>query len=410
MNVQSLATPLALSRGPALPNRFAKAAMSENLASDDGAPTEVLVELYRNLARGGAGLLITGNVIVAPEGRTEPNNVVLTDDRHLEKLRSWASAVRPTGTRLWMQVSHAGRQAARIVTRRPVAPSAVPLRGMGGMFATPRPLEDAEIGELVDRFAAAAALAEAAGFHGVQLHAAHGYLISQFLSPRTNLREDKWGGSFEGRVRFLLSIVRATIAATSNDFSVAVKLNSADFQRGGFTIEESMRVAEVLEAEGVDLLEISGGTYERAAMMGATDPTAERASTREREAFFLEYAERIRERVALPLMVTGGFRTLAGMVDARATAVDVIGLARPMALEPDLPARMLAGEATSARAVHLEVGVRRLDDLLQIGWYQRQLLRIGRGQAPDPGLGRYSTIARQLLSASGRLLVPRGGA
>lgn len=407
MNVEPLATPLALRRGPSLPNRLAKAAMSENLASGDGAPTRILIELYRSLARGGAGLLISGNVIVAPEGRTEPNNVVLTDDRHLEGLRSWANAVRPSGARLWMQVSHAGRQAARIVTRRPVAPSAVPLRGMGGMFATPRPLEDAEIRELVDRFAGAAALAEAAGFDGVQIHAAHGYLVSQFLSPRTNLREDEWGGSFDNRARFLLAIVRAILAATSSGFSVAVKLNSADFQRGGFTLEESMRVAEALEAEGIDLLEISGGTYERAAMMGTDEPKPERESTRQREAFFIEYAERMRERVRLPLMVTGGFRTLAGMLDARASAVDVIGLGRPLALEPDLPGRILAGDCTSAREVQLGVGVRRLDDLLQVGWYQRQLHRIGRGRAPDPELGQVSTIARQIAAASGRMLLCR---
>ena len=404
MDTALLSSPLPLRHGPVLPNRIAKAAMSENLGTDDGAPTSALVELYRTLARGGAGLLISGNVVVARAGRTEPNNVVLTDERHLELLKDWASAVRPTGTRLWMQISHAGRQAARIVTRRPVAPSAVPLRGMAGMFAPPRPLEEPEILALIDRFARAAALAHAAGFDGVQIHGAHGYLVSQFLSPLTNRRDDAWGGSLDGRMRFLLSIVRAVRAATSTEFSVGVKLNSADFQRGGFSIEDSMRVAEALEAEGVDLLEISGGTYERAAMVGASQ-NGERASTRAREAYFVEYAERMRECVRLPLMVTGGFRTRVGMLEARASgAVDVIGLARPIAVEPDLPARLLTGEAEEARELRLGVGLRRIDDLLEVSWYQRQLQRMGRGLSPDPRLSRFGTLARQVLSASGRIV------
>ena len=383
-----IAEPLTLPSGLVLANRMAKAAMSENLATADGVPTEALTRLYARLGKGGAGLLITGNVIIDPGGRTEPHNVVLTRD-HGESLSAWARAAKAHGSAVFMQLSHAGRQTGRNVTWRPVAPSAVKLDREGGLFSKPQALTAAQIEVLVERFAQAAVLAEKAGFDGVQIHGAHGYLVSQFLSPLTNVRTDRYGGDIEARMRFLLEIVRATRAATDSGFSVAVKLNSADFQRGGFTLEESMQVAKALEAEGVDLLEISGGSYEKPAMMGSE----QRESTRTREAFFLEYAERIREEVKMPLMVTGGFRTRAAMNDAlKSGATDVIGLARPVAVEPDLLGRLARGEVDAATQYTLHTGVRLFDDLLQLQWYQRQLSRMGAGREPDPDLGRWSTV------------------
>lgn len=266
---------------------------------------------------------------------------------------------------------------------------------MAGLFSPPRALEDAEIRLLIERFANAAAQAEAAGFAGVQIHAAHGYLVSQFLSPLSNLREDQWGGTPQNRMRFLLEIVRASLAATSEGFGIAVKLNSADFQRGGFTLEESMDVAQALDAEGIDYLEISGGNYERPAMVGSD--AVERASTRAREAFFLEYAERMRDVVELPLMLTGGLRTASAMVEAiESGAVDIIGLARPIALEPDLPKQILSGKATGAKPVEVKVGVRLLDDMLQTAWYRRQLERMGEGLEPDESMSRVGTITANL--------------
>lgn len=340
-------------------------------------------------------MLITGNVITDLGGRTEPHNVVITDARHLEGLQRWADAAQAHGSKLWMQVGHAGRQTARMVTWNPVGPSEVPLRGMAGLFSAPRALEDAEIRLLIERFANAAVQAEAAGFAGVQIHAAHGYLISQFLSPLSNVREDQWGGTPQNRMRFLLEIVRASLAATSTGFGVAVKLNSADFQRGGFTLEESMDVAQALDAEGIDYLEISGGNYERPAMVGSD--AVERASTRAREAFFLEYAERMREVVELPLMLTGGLRSASAMVEAiESGAVDIIGLARPIALEPDLPKQILSGNVTGAKPVDVKVGVRLLDDMLQTAWYRRQLERMGEGLEPDQSMSRVGTIAANL--------------
>ncbi|MCA9709505.1 MAG: NADH:flavin oxidoreductase/NADH oxidase family protein [Myxococcales bacterium] len=389
-----IARPLTLPSGLVLPNRIAKAAMSENLAAADGGPDQRLVTLYERLGRGGAGLLITGNAAVDPGGRTERHNVLMTRD-HGERLAAWARAAKAHGSAVFMQLSHAGRQTSRNVTWRPVAPSAVRLDREGGLFSTPQPLTLGQIEVLVARFGRAAAWAEAAGFDGVQIHGAHGYLVSQFLSPLTNLRTDRYGGDIEGRMRFLLELVRAIRKSTGSGFSLAVKLNSADFQRGGFTHEEPMRVAQALEAEGIDLLEISGGSYEKPAMMGSEAP--QRASTRAREAFFLEYAERMREVVKLPLMVTGGFRTRTGMNEALAAgATDVVGIARPLAVEPDLPGRLVAGTAEAAAEHRVGVGIKLLDDLLQINWYQRQLARMGAGREPAPQMSRVGTIVGSL--------------
>jgi len=394
IDANPIAQPLTLPSGLVLSNRVAKAAMSENLADADGAPSDALITLYERLGRGGAGLLITGNAIVDPGGRTERHNVLMTRD-HGERLAAWATAARAHGSAVFMQLSHAGRQTTRAVTWRPVSPSAVKLDREGGLFSTPQPLTVAQIEVLVARFGRAAAMAEAAGFDGVQMHAAHGYLFSQFLSPLTNQRTDRYGGELDGRMRFLLESIREVRRSTGPGFSVSVKLNSADFQRGGFTLEESMRVAEALEAEGVDLLEISGGSYEKPAMMGSEQP--KRESTKRREAFFLEYAVRMREVVDLPLMVTGGFRTRAGMnaaLDSGAT--DVIGMARPLSVDPELPGRLVRAELEVAPEYGASVGVRILDDLLQISWYQEQLTRLGRGLEADPKLRPWPVIVRAL--------------
>ncbi|MEL6178351.1 MAG: NADH:flavin oxidoreductase/NADH oxidase family protein, partial [Myxococcota bacterium] len=336
--------------------------------------------------RGGSGLLLTGNIMVDSNALGEQGNVAVEDERHMEGLRAWAQASTAHGTHAWVQINHPGRQSPRFVSRQPVAPSPVPLKGFAGLFATPRALEDHEIRNIIDRFAATAALTQEAGFTGVQIHGAHGYLISQFLSPRTNLRNDAWGGTPENRRRFLLEIVRKVRAAVGDSYPVSVKLNSADFQKGGFTQEESMNVIAALEAEGVDLIEISGGTYE-VAVMFAEPPRRE--STRRREAFFLDYAEQVRTQTKLPLMVTGGFRTREGMDSALASgAVDLIGVARPLAVEPDLPNRLIDGSQEAALSIALDTGYKVLDSVLQGGWYQAQMVRMAKGQEPDPKFAR----------------------
>jgi 2,4-dienoyl-CoA reductase-like NADH-dependent reductase (Old Yellow Enzyme family) len=408
-----LAAPLRLPCGAVLPNRLCKAAMGEGLADRQGGPSEALIRLYARWAQGGAGLLITGNVMVDANARGELRDVVLEDDRHMPALRRWAEASTRHGVPIWMQINHPGRQS---MSPNPVAPSAVPMKKGQGVFLAPRALQDDEIRAIIRRFARTSALAQEAGFSGVQIHGAHGYLISQFLSPLTNQRTDEWGGSPENRRRFLLEIVRAMREAVGPAFPIGVKLNSADFQRGGFSEEDSLAVVQALDAAGVDLLEVSGGTYESAAMTGLapaahmTKEVAQKASTRQREAYFLDYAERVRQAVTLPLIVTGGFRTVAGMGAALAGGgADVIGLARPLAQEPDLPAQLLAGTVDRSQVTINRTGIPDLDSLLQILWYQDQLQRIGHGHTPDPRRSPWLVLAGKFLELGPEMFIRRRG-
>jgi 2,4-dienoyl-CoA reductase-like NADH-dependent reductase (Old Yellow Enzyme family) len=389
-----LTDPLTLPCGAVLRNRIAKSAMSEDLAEPGHVPGQALNTLYARWASSGAGLLISGNVMVDARHLGEPNNIVFEGRSPvLDALRAWAAAGQAEGTHFWPQINHPGRQTP--LSRVPVAPSAIPLKLPGKLFATPRALESSEIEDIVGRYGRAAAISKEAGFSGVQIHGAHGYLVSQFLSPLSNQRDDAWGGDAERRRRFLVAIVRAMRAEVGPSFPIGVKLNSADFQRGGFTEDESMHVIGVLEAEGVDLLEISGGTYEKPAVTGAIREL--RVSTLAREAYFLEYARIVRQKTNMPLLLTGGFRTRSGMVDALAGqrgSVDMVGLARPMALEPDLPRGLLDGSVLESRVQPKTTGIRSLDGLIEVSWYTYQLRRIARGQAPDPAVWPWTVLLR----------------
>ncbi len=379
---QLLGQTLPLTNGAVLPNRFAKSAMSEALGTVDNRVTKDLATLYGTWADGGSGLLITGNVMIDRRHIGEPQNVVLEDDRDMDRLKQWAQAGSRNGNHIWMQLNHPGKQSPRMLNKDPVSPSAVPFRKeMRGMFATPRALTEAEILDIIQRFARSAALAEQAGFQGVQIHGAHGYLVSQFLSPHHNKRTDRWGGTPENRMRFVLEVYRAIREATSAQFCVGIKLNSADFQRGGFTEEESLAVIKCLAEAGIDLVEISGGSYESPAMAKG----GAKASTVAREAYFLEFAEKVRETVSVPLMVTGGFRTSEGMAQAvESGATDLVGVARPLAVEPDMVARILSGEAVVSSVKPIKTGIKFVDDmaLMEVSWYTRQLGRMGKGKAP----------------------------
>lgn len=383
MTEPTLNQPLSLARGRAIANRIAKSALSEALGTMDNRVTPQLVRLYERWGAGGAGLLITGNVMVDRRALGEPGNVAVEDERDLALLRQWAAAGTAQGTRLWMQINHPGKQAPRGMNRENVAPSAI---GFGDklapFFPVPRALANAEIENIIERFGNTAAIARKAGFDGVQIHGAHGYLVSQFLSPHHNRREDAWGGSVLRRRRFVLEVFKAMRRRVGDDFPIGIKLNSADFQRGGFTEKESLGVIKALAKAGIDLVEISGGTYEEPAMQGLR-----KASTASREAYFLEFAEKVRAAVDVPLMVTGGFRSRAGMQAAlQSGAMDLVGLGRIFAIEPDAPARLLRGEETRQRVQPLSTGIRYLDGMgsLEVTWYTRQLHRMGRGEMPVP--------------------------
>ncbi len=352
-----LAKSIVLPSGGQLKNRIAKGAMTEGLADAWNRATERHVTLYRRWAEGGAGMLLTGNVMVDRRYLERPGNVAIDGpqtDEQLDRLKAWSGAARQAGADIWMQISHAGRQTPKIVAKEPVAPSAVEPGLPGGTFGRPRALTGDEIEDVIKRFAHAASVAKRTGFTGVQVHAAHGYLISEFLNPLVNRRDDEWGGSLENRAKLLMRVIKEVRAQVGSGFPVSVKLNSSDFQKGGFSPAECLQVARWLNDAGVDLLEISGGSYEQPAMMDLEGMDAryeetKRESTRAREAYFLTYAEEIRNVARMPLMVTGGFRTREGMEAAISSgACDVIGIARPLCVDPDVPKKLLHGEMETA--------------------------------------------------------------
>jgi len=348
----TIADSLTLPCGAVLPNRLAKAAMTEGLADPQGRATPELARLYGLWADGGSGLLISGNVQIDRDHLERPGNVIIQgqqDEPALAGLRAMARAGTRSGCHLWMQISHAGRQTQVTVNPHPKAPSAVAVGLPGKQFGLPEALTEPEILDLIERFGHAAEVAKATGFTGVQIHAAHGYLLSQFLSPRANLRTDQWGGSLENRARMLMAVVARVRAGVGPEFPIGVKLNSADFQKGGFAFEDSMVVARWLQDAGVDLLEISGGSYEQPAMMDiqgmeAPDAPPRAASTIAREAYFIDFAKTMRAALTMPLLVTGGFRTARAMNTALETGgADVIGLGRPLCVDTAGPAKLLAG-------------------------------------------------------------------
>lgn len=413
----TISSPLTLPCGATLKNRIAKGAMTEGLADAQNRATQGHVRLYRRWAEGGAGMLLTGNVQIDRRYLERPGNVAIDGPQSNEAiaaLRDYAKAGTANGAHLWMQISHAGRQTPALVNKEPVGPSDKALDMPGAQFGKPRALTGAEIEDVIRRFAFAAGVARDTGFSGVQIHGAHGYLISSFLSPDVNTRTDEWGGSLENRARLLLETVRAVRKAVGADFPVSVKLNSADFQRGGFSHEDAIKVASWLNAEGLDLLEISGGTYEQPRLVGLDDMTLHpekaekrRESTIAREAYFLEYAKDIRAATTMPLMVTGGFRTVAGMNAALASGtMDVVGIARPLCVDPEIANKLLAGEAVETPAYEktLRLGpgllgphspvnlIKAMNGWGQQGWFCLQILRMGEGKNPDPKMGVFSAF------------------
>lgn len=416
-----LREPLRLPCGVTLPNCVAKAAMTEGLADAAGRPSEALVQLYATWGHSGCGLHITGNVQVDARHLERPGNVILdrAPDAAMRKaLTNWARATKAHGAHVWMQLNHAGRQTQAIVNPHPHAPSALALDMPGKQFGVPVALTARDIEVLVERFAAAAGHAQAAGFDGVQIHAAHGYLLSQFLSPRSNQRTDDWGGTLAHRARLLLDIVRATRQRVGSEFAVAVKLNSADFQKGGFGPADSMQVVDWLADAGVDLVEISGGNYEQPRMLDVAgrevpDTTGLPPSTAAREAYFADFAAQLRGRTAVPLMLTGGFRSADAMARAvRDDGIDMVGIARPLCVESQCIAQLLAGEidALDRSETRLRLGpgwlgphspssaIKMLNGFGAAYWYYQQLRRLGDGLPPDVGLGVGIALIRELMA------------
>ncbi|MCA0244059.1 MAG: NADH:flavin oxidoreductase/NADH oxidase family protein [Proteobacteria bacterium] len=392
---------LPLPNGSSIPNRLAKAAMEENMADRDQAPSEALMLLYQAWADGGAGLLITGNVMVDGRAMTGPGGVVLEDATQLDKFKRWARVGRSKGAQFWLQINHPGRQMPADLGQPTWAPSAVAL-DLGSMskhFKPPQAMTEAMIAEVIRRFARAAQLGEAAGFTGVEIHAAHGYLLSQFLSPLSNHRSDAWGGPLANRARLLLEIVKAVRAAVSPGFAVAVKLNSADFQRGGFSVEDAREVVTMLNPLGVDLVELSGGSYEAPAMQG----TARDGRTLAREAYFVDFARDIRAVARMPIMVTGGVRRLPVAEQVVASGVDMVGMATALAIDPNLPRDWQHGRDSAPALRPIAWKNKPLASLANMAAVKFQLRKLSQGKATDPQVWPLRALVEQQLGNAWRV-------
>jgi len=390
---QTLQQPFTLPCGVTLPNRFCKSAMSENMADRGGQPSKGILKLYDRWSQSGAGLIISGNVMVDSRTLGEKYNVIIEDESSMDLLKEWARLAQQNGAALWMQINHPGRQAPKF-NKEIVAPSAVRLSHKA-FFNTPRPLTENEIWEIIERFGNTALIAKKAGFSGVQIHGAHGYLVSQFLSSNTNQREDQWGGPLENRAKFAIEIYRNMRQKVGADFPIGIKINSADFQRGAFTEEESLQVIDMLSAEGIDMIEVSGGTYEKAAMMGL----AHKESTLQREAYFADFIVKARKRTTTPLMLTGGFRTVSVMAEAiKNNELDFIGLARPFAINPQIVKDFFEEKISTIHIPYIKIGIKAIDKMAFIDtlWYALQLERMGNGKEPNLKMSPWKPFRRAI--------------
>ncbi|HDZ04710.1 hypothetical protein LCGC14_0345370 [marine sediment metagenome] len=393
--MNALKDEMILPNGAILSNRIAKSAMSENLSNAYNEPTPTLINAYKEWSKSGAGLLITGNIMIDSNAIGEPRNVVVENRQNLKLLKEWAMSVEGSNTHLWAQINHPGRQAMELINSNLKAPSAIPLKSSGRKNATkkvPEVLTEKEILDIIEAFANTSIILKEAGFSGVQIHGAHGYLVIQFLSPYTNIREDKWGGSLDNRSRFVVEIYRKIRAYVGDDFPIGIKLNSTDFQKGGFSEEESMEVVKILSKEGIDLIEISGGTYEAPAMMGKR-----KESTLKREAYFIDYIEKVRKITTTPLMLTGGFRTTSVMKDAVASnQLDIIGIARPFAVYPNIGNEILNESRLGFKTNIKKSGVKAINGMMNIIWYESQIKQLGQGKKPNPNLSPWSVFFNYL--------------
>ena len=408
----NITNPFNVTSSQTLKNRLCKSAMTEGVADKNSFCNKRHENLYKTWANGGIGLSISGNVQVDRRYMEGPGNIAIEENTYkeqLDSLKKWANAGRRNATEFWMQISHAGRQTPQTLSNEPLAPSSVQLKIPGKAYGVPKEMSEEDIQDVIKRFVFVSKVAKEVGFTGIQLHSAHGYLLSQFLSPDINQRTDSWGGSIDGRSKLLLTIIRKCRLELGDDFAISVKLNSADFQKGGFSPEDSIYVAKLLENEGINLLEISGGTYEQPRLIGLDDVSINpsrsikrKESTIAREAFFLDYAEKIRANVSIPLMVTGGFRTLKGMNNALESGVcDVIGIARPLCGDPnsalDIIERKINKLPNYEKTLQIGSGIlstssrflsiQAINAFSQMAWFYIQIKRMADGAPPSMKLG-----------------------
>ena len=412
-----LKSKLILPCGKTLKNRICKSALTERIAEGSNLVNQKHLNLYEKWAEGNVGTVLTGNVQVDKRYLESAGNVAIEKSNYkdqLELLKKWTEVGTKNNTNLWMQISHAGRQTPGDLNMRPVAPSDVGLKIPGRKYGTPKPLTNEEIEDVIERFIFTAKVAHDTGFTGIQIHSAHGYLMSEFLSPDINKRDDEWGGSLENRSRILLRIINGCRKALGDNYPISVKLNSADFQKGGFSAEDSSKVASMLSEAKIDLLEISGGTYEQPRLLGldtvSINPKRSeirKESTIAREAYFLAYSEEIKKVIDIPLMVTGGFRSRLAMETAiNQGACEIVGIGRPLCSDPlsvkKLLDRSIDVLPTFEKTLSIGPGwlsqrspFRLIQALNAFGiqsWFYSQIRRISEGLSPDLSLNPFKAF------------------
>jgi 2,4-dienoyl-CoA reductase-like NADH-dependent reductase (Old Yellow Enzyme family) len=408
---------LILPCGKTLKNRICKSALTERIADGNNLVNQKHLNLYEKWAEGSVGTVLTGNVQVDKRYLESAGNVAIEKSNYkdqVELLKKWTEVGTKNNTNLWMQISHAGRQTPGDLNMKPVAPSDIGLKIPGKKYGTPKPLTNEEIEDVIERFIFTAKVAQDTGFTGIQIHSAHGYLMSEFLSPDINKRNDEWGGSLENRSRILLRIINGCREALGDDYPISVKLNSADFQKGGFSAEDSSKVASMLSDAKLDLLEISGGTYEQPRLLGldtvSINPKRSeirKESTIAREAYFLAYTEEIKKVIDIPLMVTGGFRSRLAMETAiNQGACEIVGIGRPLCSDPlsvkKLLDRSIDVLPTFEKTLSIGPGwlsqrspFRLIQALNAFGiqsWFYSQIRRISEGLSPDLSLNPFKAF------------------
>jgi len=331
--------------GMELRNRFVRSATWEGMCDEQGRPRPKLAECYQQLAKGGVGLIITGYTFVRLDGKQTRGSIGIHTDELAPEMKQVADSVHKEGGKVCVQLVHTGGQARVATGTRLLAPSALAVPYYAG---TPSEMTQQDIDEVVAAFGTAAQRARDWGFDAVQIHAAHGYLINQFLSPNTNHRTDAYGGSIENRCRFMIEILRSVRTAVGPGFPVIAKLNGSDFMADGFTAEDGLFAARLLDSEGIDAIEVSGGTPGS----GENTPVRKKIEKPDQEAYHLELAKNVKASVKCPVMVVGGFRSFdLAKAAVEEDSMDYISLARPFVREPNLVKRWQEGDRSRSRCI-----------------------------------------------------------
>ena len=382
-----LSSPLVLPNGNTLPNRLLKSALSESMADAFNNVTAPMIKLYQTWLDGGAGLVITGNMMVDRDNLERARNVVIDELVDTETLGRLGKLSRHG--QLWVQLSHPGRQVARYINSAPVSASSAPAVNIAGQFAKPHALTAEECEELVGAFTRSAVIAQEAGFDGVQIHCAHGYLLSQFLSPLVNSRDDQFGGDVVRRAELPRRIIQSVREVCGSRFGVGIKINGRDGVDRGFDPDMCLATALILDAAGLDLIEISGGTYETPIMADGGE-----------EAFRACHSvgHKMTSQVKAAVCVTGGLRevkVMEGLVEGK--DCDLVGLGRPFCLDPAFPLKVLSGLQLTLPLPKVGVALGGLSPLASVGCYTAMMRTVGDGERPTTNTWPLWSLSRQLL-------------